>query len=106
VPTIGKRQIPVEPPSEPEFREEAWDEPERDFRYEALAEFRAGFQRSKRGNLWRTWEGKTLTVFRRRGDVFAWCIATDDAARPRWAARNYHSEEDALHALAEALEVI
>jgi hypothetical protein len=42
---------------------------------EARAEFEAGFRRSRRGNLWRTWEGLTLTVFARDDGRYAWCIA-------------------------------
>ena len=39
------------------------------------AEFKAGFRRSRRGNLWRTWEGLTLTVFGRADGRYRWCIA-------------------------------
>ena len=32
-----------------------------------LDDFRVGFEVSRKGNLWRTWRGTTVTVFRARG---------------------------------------
>ncbi len=31
----------------------------------AWAEFEDGFRRSRKGNLWRLWEGVTITIFER-----------------------------------------
>jgi hypothetical protein len=46
---------------------------------EALfANFKAGFKRSRHGNLWRDHEGRTVTILRRAGG-FTWCIACDEA---------------------------
>jgi hypothetical protein len=64
--------------------------------------FRKGFQRSRRGNLWRTWRGLTVTVFGRRG-AFHWCIS--DEGGPRWSPwRGWADEEDAVRAAWNELE--
>jgi hypothetical protein len=39
------------------------------------AGFEASFRQSRRGNLWRTWEGLTLTVFARDDGRYGWCVA-------------------------------
>jgi hypothetical protein len=44
----------------------------------AWAEFEAGFARSRRGNLWRQWAGKTVSVFRRRDGYYGLSIADED----------------------------
>ena len=69
----------------------------------ARADFEAGFSRSRRGNLWRLFEGKTRTVFRRRDDYFGWCIATDESKK--FSAQGYEFEGDALAALTDALGI-
>ena len=61
------------------------------------AGFLAGFRRSKRGNLWRHYEGRTLTVFRRDRGGFAWCVA--DGEEPRFSPLAYGTEREALDAL-------
>jgi hypothetical protein len=62
------------------------------------AEFEAGFRRSRKGNLWRNFEGLTATIFRRQGDdFFGWSIAGNEGVR--FSNSGYESEEDALGAL-------
>jgi len=66
---------------------------------DARADFESGFQRSKRGNLWRNYAGVTVTIFQRKGDgFFAWCIA-DSGGTKRFSSGGYESEESALSAL-------
>jgi hypothetical protein len=67
------------------------------------AEFVAGFRRSRRGNLWRSWQGATLTVFERRGGGYGWCVASD--AGTEFAQDDADTEADALDALAYTLQV-
>jgi hypothetical protein len=65
--------------------------------------FEACFRRSKRGNLWRKWEGLSVTVFRRPGGGwYGWSIANEDG--PRFSPGGYPDEERALEALWDALE--
>jgi hypothetical protein len=66
-------------------------------------EFKAGFRRSKKGNLWRNYEGVTLTVFRRPWDGgFGWSIS--DSEGPEFSPGGFEDEEDALEALWIELE--
>jgi hypothetical protein len=46
--------------------------------YEA---FRAGFSRSRRGNLWRRYGDRTVTVFGRAGRT-RWCVSSDGNQPP------------------------
>jgi hypothetical protein len=67
----------------------------------ALAEreaFEVGFKRSRRGNLWRNWEGMTLTVFARDDGRFGWCIV-DAEGDKRFSRKAYEDEEWAIGAL-------
>jgi hypothetical protein len=63
----------------------------------------AYWQRSKRGNLWRLWEGRTVTVFVRTDEFYGWSIADDNG--PRFSRGGYETEDEAMDALAEALWV-
>jgi hypothetical protein len=63
-----------------------------------MTSFEAGFGRSRRGNLWRTWDGLTLTVFERPSGEFEWCVAEGDSLR--FSSGGWASEEEALVALA------
>jgi hypothetical protein len=70
---------------------------------DALGDFRQGFRRSAKGNLWRHYpvEGTdvTLTVFVRRDrDTYAWCVASSDG--PRFSNQDFNSEDEALEDLA------
>ena len=70
------------------------------------AEFESSlsWHRSKRGNLWRNWKGKTLTIFRRTGDgFFGWCIANEDERQ--FSSGGYETEADAMRALVSELGV-
>lgn len=68
------------------------------------AEFESGFKRSRKGNLWRNYEGLTLTIFRRRGDdYYGWSIADSDGVR--FSPGGCETEEDALSALSSELAI-
>ena len=68
--------------------------------------FKAGFERSRKGNLWCKWEGLTLTifgggtsndrVFGRSPPGFGWCIADDET---RFSSERYATEDEAMNAL-------
>ncbi|MBL9164450.1 MAG: hypothetical protein JNL18_17115 [Planctomycetaceae bacterium] len=62
-----------------------------------MSEFAASFRRSKRGNLYREFEGTTLTVFSRPDGRFSWCIA--EADNSQHYGSNYETEEDAMDGL-------
>jgi hypothetical protein len=68
----------------------------------ACDRFDAGFTRSARGNLWRRWEGKALTAFKREDGTFAWSIA--DGSDVRFSPCSYGSEADAIGGLWFELE--
>jgi hypothetical protein len=73
-------------------------------RADELAEFVAGFRRSKKGNLWRHFEGLTLTVFARRGDgFFGWCVRGSDG--PRFSNGCFEDEQDAVISLAHEMMI-
>jgi hypothetical protein len=64
---------------------------------EARANFEAGFRRSNRtGNLWRSFEGMTLSVFKRDG-LYRWCIANGEGTR--FSESSYESEGEAVGSL-------
>jgi hypothetical protein len=68
----------------------------------AYAAFRRGMRRSRKGNLWRPWGDRTVTVFAKRGG-YHFCISIDDDPHwSRWAG--YPSEEAACQALWGALQ--
>ncbi len=62
------------------------------------------WKRSKKNNLWRNWQGLTLTIFKRDGDgYFAWSIAGADG--PRFSNCGYETEHEAIGELEAALGV-
>lgn len=63
----------------------------------------AAWRVSKRGNLWREWDGVTLTIFR-HGCRYRWSIA-DEEYGPRFSDQDYTTEEAAMVALGEAIGV-
>jgi len=65
------------------------------------SEFCSGFKRSKKGNLWREYDGLTLTVFS-KGERYSWCIASPEG--PTFSHKRYGSEEDAIAGLYSELE--
>jgi hypothetical protein len=72
----------------------------------ARAAFRAGFQRSAKGNLWRRLDdGRAVTVFRYKGGGFAWAVGSmrDDPGDARFSPRRYDTERAALAALWDEL---
>jgi hypothetical protein len=69
----------------------------------ARAEFAEGFKRNRKGNLWRHWEGKMVTVFRRDDRFYGWCIASP--AKRRFSSGRHDCEEDAMSGLASELDV-
>jgi hypothetical protein len=71
-----------------------------------FARFRAGFGRSKKGNLWRHYEGRNLTMFRRRDDSYAWVIGDDLEGGPQFSQDSWETEADAMEDLARELEIV
>jgi hypothetical protein len=63
----------------------------------AREQFDAAFSRSRKGNLYRHWEDKTISVFRRGDGRYLWSIA--GASGVRYSSCSYEEEEDALGAL-------
>lgn len=68
----------------------------------AIDAFAAAFKRSRKGNLWRVWEGKTLTVFKRRDGWFGWSIA--DNAGAKFSPGGYGDEGEAIGGLWDKTE--
>jgi hypothetical protein len=69
---------------------------------EAWADFRTGWKLSKKGNLWRNYEGKTLSVFKREGDAYyAWSIADNEGVRYSQGA--FGTQQAALTNLGETV---
>lgn len=66
-------------------------------------DFAAGWKRSRRGNLWRLWQGLTLTIFERSDGYFGWSIA--DAEGVRFSRCGYETEDAAMGALADEIEI-
>lgn len=67
-------------------------------------EFREGWKRSKKKNLWREWSTPgsgqvTMTIFRDRRSGYSFCIAGPSG--PVYSAESYISEAAAQDALAE-----
>jgi hypothetical protein len=65
--------------------------------------FRGGFLRSRRGNLWRRWrvpggDEWTLTVFRRPGGGYGWCVAGPGGGTS-FSPGDFSTEEAAMEAL-------
>lgn len=71
-------------------------------RSERLA-FRDGFRRSRKGNLWRPWQGSTLVIFERDDGWYGWLIAHPDGEKT-WAPEPCESEEEAVEALRAEIE--
>jgi hypothetical protein len=69
---------------------------------EALDDFASGFRRSAKGNLWRRFDGKVMTIYRGRHG-YGYCIAQadqeQDSAPATFSRRRFGSEEEAISAL-------
>ena len=62
------------------------------------------WRRSAKGNLWRRWEGKSVTVFRRADGSYGWCFA--GCRFNRYSEYPYETEEEAIEFLARAVEAV
>lgn len=60
-----------------------------------------GFRRSRKGNLWREYDGETLTVFPSVDGGYVYCRVGPDGKR--YSTRDYETEEEALWALWEVV---
>ena len=67
-------------------------------------EFESGFRRSQKGNLWRHFEGMTLTIFGREDERFGWCIVDVEGGK-RFSCGSYETEEAVLGSLADELAI-
>jgi hypothetical protein len=61
-------------------------------------DFLRGFGRSRKGNLWRKWDGVTLTVFLRTQGGYAWCVSGGGDST-RFSPGTFDGEGDALRDL-------
>ncbi len=59
----------------------------------------SAWRRSNKGNVWREWDGVTITIFRRQDGRWGWCIADEDG--PRYSTGGYETQADARTALGE-----
>ena len=73
------------------YLQEGWD----------LFYARAAWKRSAKGNIWRNWRGRTVSVFARDDRFFGWCIAAMDGKRFSQGA--LETEEEAVESLGFAL---
>lgn len=62
----------------------------------------SSWHRSKRGNLWRHYDGCTLTIFGRDDGRYSWCIAGPRG--PRFSSATYPNQRKALRAIAVELD--
>lgn len=74
--------------------------PEAYLRQKYQEQFVQGFRRSRKGNLWRDWDGVTCTVFARMGR-YVWCVA--DEAEVTYSRERFETEEEALWDLASEM---
>jgi hypothetical protein len=61
------------------------------------------WKRSRKGNLWRTWQGITVTVFRNRFGGYGWCA--HDGREPQYSRGRFEDEEEAVMDAADELGV-
>jgi hypothetical protein len=69
---------------------------------ERFADLRC-WQRTRKGNLWRLYEGVTLTIFERSDGWYGWCCADGDG--PEFSPHGFESEAEAIDDLADALGI-
>jgi hypothetical protein len=71
---------------------------------EQRAEFacRGTWRRVGSGNLWRTWEGTNITIFKRSDGTFNWCVSGENG--PSYSTTSYPTENQAIESL--CLELI
>ena len=75
---------------------------------DALAEWAefespSAWKRSRKGNLWRRWNGLNVTVFKRDDGYFGWSIANEEG--PRYSPGRFETEGEAMNALGSNLGV-
>lgn len=68
-----------------------------------IIRFKREFNRSRKGNLTRHFEGLSVTVFRRDTGRFDYSVS--DGYGTRFSDFGYESESEALHALARAMDI-
>jgi hypothetical protein len=59
---------------------------------------RGTWRRTAKGNLWRPYDGLSLTIFRRADGSYSWCIATEDEG-PRYSTARFETEDEAIDSL-------
>jgi hypothetical protein len=71
----------------------------------AWEQFKAGFRRSQKDNLWREFDGKRVTVFRHRDGSYGWSIteSNEGTHKVTYTSQRYRDQESATFALFEAL---
>jgi hypothetical protein len=69
----------------------------------AWAQFEAGFRRSRKGNRWCHYEGRTICVFTRGDGYYGWSISGNESTQ--FSKGGYQTEEEALGSLGEFLGV-
>ncbi|MGC1274343.1 MAG: hypothetical protein WBC44_11605 [Planctomycetaceae bacterium] len=57
------------------------------------------WQRSRRGNLYRHWDGATVTIFKRSDGWYGWCVSDTDGTQ--FSRGGYATKADAIHAAGE-----
>lgn len=67
-----------------------------------FSDFESGFHRSRRGNLWREFEGSNVTVFKSKYGAFAWCISSGDDD-VEFSPENFATEREAIDSVAVEL---
>jgi hypothetical protein len=75
-----------------EYRQAQWELFERDW------------TSSKKGNLWKLWDGKTVSIFKRTDGWWGWSYAAKND-RPRFSTGGYKTIEEAMEGLADVLAV-
>jgi hypothetical protein len=71
---------------------------------ELLSPLPSGWKLSSRGNWWRLWGDKTVTIFKRPNGRYAWCCST--AGGPCYSQDNYPTPIAAVQALMKYLEAL
>jgi hypothetical protein len=65
-------------------------------------DFASGFRKSAKGNLWRKWNGETLTIFR-KPNGFGWCIAGPEG-KTRFSKQRFDRQDAAMRDLWSEVE--
>jgi hypothetical protein len=65
----------------------------------SFTSFFLDFERSRRGSLWRQFNGRTVSVFRADSGGFKFCVAGSARTAPHWSPGSWPDEQAALVAL-------